>query len=413
MPGRVRPRQRRRPGRLGGRVRRPVDGRRLGSARQLPGDHHGRRCCSRPRSGSCTSTPSRCPRPSARTSPPSTACRASTSTSGRRACRTSPWPATRRSATRASCRSCSRTTRGRRQASLTNVRGAHNLKAGVARGPADDVARSRATTAPGSTPSPRPPTNNGAGAGGDAAAAFLLGYPVPRCRAPTWWSTPTLRHLGAEPVRPGRLARHRLADAEPRACATTSSRRSPRKTARSPTSTSTRCSSSSPARTAPATPPGWRPTTATSRRASALRPRCAPGTVVRGGYGLSFFPSSMASNAVLRNTPFTYTFAATSAAGSGGVPNVFFSTPLPTPTPGHADRGRDHRRRRNRPEVELSAPVQRDGRAGALGRLGDGGLRRLAGAPDVDGGARTSTTRRPAPAPINPRRLLRRRRRRT
>jgi hypothetical protein len=59
-----------------------------------------------------------------------------------------------------------------------------------------------------------------------------------------------------------------------------------------------------------------------------------PGTVVRGGYGLSFFPSSMASNAVLRNTPFTYTFAATSAAGSGGVPNVFFSTPLPTPTQG-------------------------------------------------------------------------------
>jgi hypothetical protein len=58
-----------------------------------------------------------------------------------------------------------------------------------------------------------------------------------------------------------------------------------------------------------------------------------PGTVVRGGYGLSFFPSSMASNAVLRNTPFTYTFAATSTAGSGGVPNVFFSTALPTPTP--------------------------------------------------------------------------------
>jgi hypothetical protein len=55
------------------------------------------------------------------------------------------------------------------------------------------------------------------------------------------------------------------------------------------------------------------------------------GTVLRGGYGLSFFPSSMASNAVLRNTPFTYTFATTSAAGSGGAPNVFFSTPLPTP----------------------------------------------------------------------------------
>jgi hypothetical protein len=44
------------------------------------------------------------------------------------------------------------------------------------------------------------------------------------------------------------------------------------------------------------------------------------GTVLRGGYGLSFFPSSMASNAVLRNTPFTFTYAATSAAGSGAAP---------------------------------------------------------------------------------------------
>ena len=57
------------------------------------------------------------------------------------------------------------------------------------------------------------------------------------------------------------------------------------------------------------------------------------GTVVRGGYGLSFFPSSMASNAVLRNAPFTYTFVAASTAATGGVPNVCFSTPLPTPPP--------------------------------------------------------------------------------
>jgi len=56
--------------------------------------------------------------------------------------------------------------------------------------------------------------------------------------------------------------------------------------------------------------------------------------VVRGGYGLSFFPSSMGSNAVLRNSPFTFTSAATSAAASGGVPNVLFSTPLPTPVQG-------------------------------------------------------------------------------
>lgn len=54
-----------------------------------------------------------------------------------------------------------------------------------------------------------------------------------------------------------------------------------------------------------------------------------PGTVVRGGYGISYFPSSMGSNAVLRNTPFTYTYAATSAAASGGVPDVFLRTGLP------------------------------------------------------------------------------------
>ena len=39
-------------------------------------------------------------------------------------------------------------------------------------------------------------------------------------------------------------------------------------------------------------------------------------------------------NAVLRNTPFTFTYTATNAAGSGGVPDVFFSTPLPTPVQG-------------------------------------------------------------------------------
>jgi hypothetical protein len=42
----------------------------------------------------------------------------------------------------------------------------------------------------------------------------------------------------------------------------------------------------------------------------------------------------MASNAVLRNTPFTFTSASTNAAASGGLPNVFFTTPLPTPVQG-------------------------------------------------------------------------------
>lgn len=62
-----------------------------------------------------------------------------------------------------------------------------------------------------------------------------------------------------------------------------------------------------------------------------------PAAVVRAGYGVSFFPASIASDSVLRNAPFTFTYAATSDAASGGTPNVFFSTPLPTPARGTAD----------------------------------------------------------------------------
>ena len=103
---RVRDRRRHRPGRVGGRLRRPVAGRRVGAPRQLPGDHQadaavrgqGRQAVLQHRVAARDL--------SARTSPPRSGCRASTSTIGRRACPTSPWPATRRSATRDSCRSC-------------------------------------------------------------------------------------------------------------------------------------------------------------------------------------------------------------------------------------------------------------------------------------------------------------------
>ena len=101
------------------------------------------------------------------------------------------------------------------QASLTNVRGAHNLRAGFA-----IVRRSfapiQSNDGTGLYAFTAAATNNGAGVGGDAAATFLLGLSVPGvARAPGG------RHdagdLGAEPLRPGRLARERMADAEPRA----------------------------------------------------------------------------------------------------------------------------------------------------------------------------------------------------
>ena len=288
------------------------------------------------------------------------------------------------------------------QATLTNVRGAHNL------GPASPSCggrwrRSRATTAPGSTPSPprRPTTAPAAAATRRRRSCSAIRSTVARAHLVV---DTDLRHLGAERVRPGRLARHRLADPEPRRCATTSSRRSPRRTARSRTSTSTRCSSSSPARTAPATPPASRPTTATSRRGSALRPRCATGTVVRGGYGLSFFPSSMASQRRAAQHAVHLHLRGDQRRGIRRRAQRVLLHAAADAGPGHADGGRHHRRRRHRPQVELPASVQRDGGAAGLGRLGDGRLRRLAGAADVDGRCPNLNYAPPGAGAVNPRR---------
>ena len=68
------------------------------------------------------------------------------------------------------------------QAALTNVRGAHNLKAGVAvvRRTMSPIQSNDGT---GLYTFTAAPTNNGAGVGGDAAAAFLLGYPFTVARA--------------------------------------------------------------------------------------------------------------------------------------------------------------------------------------------------------------------------------------
>ena len=217
------------------------------------------------------------------------------------------------------------------QAALTNVRGAHNLRAGVA-----IVRRSMApiqsNDGTGLYTFTAGPTNNGAGAGGDAAAAFLLGYPFTVARAhlvvdttlETWEPSVFLQddwrvnewltmNLG---VRYDVFTPFTEEDGE---------------------------IANLDINTLQFLIPGQNGTGDTAGVKTDygnIAPRIGfaatvrEGTVIRGGYGLSFFPSSMASNAVLRNTPFTFTYAATSAAGSGGAPNVFFSTPLPTPTQG-------------------------------------------------------------------------------
>lgn len=53
------------------------------------------------------------------------------------------------------------------------------------------------------------------------------------------------------------------------------------------------------------------------------------GTVVRGGYGMNFFPGNYSSSAALKNQPFNATFQAVNS--TTGVPAFLLSTPLPLP----------------------------------------------------------------------------------
>ena len=217
------------------------------------------------------------------------------------------------------------------QAALTNVRGAHNLRAGVA-----VVRRSMApiqsNDGTGLYTFTATPTNNGAGGGGDAAAAFLLGYPFTVARAHLVVDTTLETWEPSVFVQDDWRAREWL-----------TLNLGVRYDIFTPFTEEDGEISNLDINTLEFLIPGQNgagDTAGVKTDYGNIAPRLGfaatvrQGTVIRGGYGLSFFPSSMASNAVLRNTPFTFTYAATNAAGSGGLPNVFFSTPLPTPVQG-------------------------------------------------------------------------------
>jgi carboxypeptidase family protein len=56
--------------------------------------------------------------------------------------------------------------------------------------------------------------------------------------------------------------------------------------------------------------------------------------VVRGGYGLAYFPGNYMSQSFLKSAPFTSTYGPViSNAASGGVPNLFLSQGVPLPVP--------------------------------------------------------------------------------
>lgn len=217
------------------------------------------------------------------------------------------------------------------QIALTSSRGAHNLKAGVGL-VRRTFAPIQSTDGTGTYTFTAAATNNGAGAGGDAVAAFMLGYPFQVTRA----------HLVAETT---------LQTWEPSVFIQDDWRANDWLTLNlglrydlfTPFTEEDGEIANLDVNTLQFLIPGQdgvSDTGGVKTDYGNLAPRLGfaatvrEGLVVRGGYGLSFFPSSMASNAVMRNSPFTFTYAATSAAASGGAPTVFFNTPLPTPVQG-------------------------------------------------------------------------------
>ena len=60
--------------------------------------------------------------------------------------------------------------------------------------------------------------------------------------------------------------------------------------------------------------------------------------VIRGGWGMSYFPTNMHSPALFRNPPFTsnYPGPTVNLGPTGGVPTLFLSDPLPAPQPASA-----------------------------------------------------------------------------
>ncbi len=98
--------------------------------------------------------------------------------------------------------------------SVTKTFGAHNLKVGAAY-----IARQftvfQSASPVGNFTFNTQLTDNGAGVGGNTIASFLLGYPLAG-GALAFADLPALPDQRAERVRAGRLARDRLADAEPR-----------------------------------------------------------------------------------------------------------------------------------------------------------------------------------------------------
>jgi hypothetical protein len=220
-------------------------------------------------------------------------------------------------------------------ASATKTKGAHNLKAGVG-----IVSRRfrqfQSSSAVGTIAFTTAITDNGAGSGGNSIASFLLGFPATVARTHTLFD-PHYRTM--EP--------NLFVQDDWRATSWLTINAGVRYDVFTPLTETTNSLSNidmSTLKIVVAGQNGGSETAGVNTDYSNIAPRFGfaatlPARVVlRGGWGLAYFPGNYMSQALLKNPPFIGTYGpVTSNAASGGLPNLRLSDGLPVPVPTDAN----------------------------------------------------------------------------
>jgi len=216
---------------------------------------------------------------------------------------------------------------------LTKTMGAHNIKAGAGMVVRDFIAIGVGGSPSGTYAFNQQWTSSG-GRGGDSIATFLLGYPSAASR------NATLAVPDYHTVEPSAFVQD-----DWRAASWLTLNMGVRYDVYTPLSEASNQISNFDLTTATLLIPGENgvgPTVGVKTDYSNVSPRfgaaltLSPQTVLRGGWGMTYFPTNMHSPSQFRNPPFTSSYVASIQATGAAPPNVFLSQGFPTPVPSSA-----------------------------------------------------------------------------
>jgi hypothetical protein len=215
--------------------------------------------------------------------------------------------------------------------SVTRTSGPHNIKIGaglVSR----RMRQFQSSSAVGTIAFSTALTDNGAGSGGNSIASFLLGYPATVAR------THTLFDPHYRTTEPGAYVQD-----DWRATSWLTVNAGLRYDIYTPLAEANNNLSNidlSALKLLIASQNGVSETAGVNTDYSNLAPRIGfsatlpRDTVLRGGWGLAYFPGNYMSQSLMKNPPFVSTYGpVTSTGASGGLPNLLLSNGLPLPTP--------------------------------------------------------------------------------